>query len=395
MHALHKLAAAPLLALSLVACGHAKPAVATAANLRVETMDNPDDAPEAAKTVHVEYTFPAAVVDREIDKTFTGGFEKPGLKVDEKLVAHAHFDVTNTKISGTVTYVKKSKMYYQVLDADLVAEAHYDASMDVDFDVVGKGDFKKSSARDWQKTAVGGKTIELAHNVLSTNIPVSGPLFINAHFDLSASCELKVEGQIHATTGVGVRGDVTMHASYKKDGVGEDGKAKRFAFESHAPNFEFSPKPYLKVAGKQESLRGRCSLAPTAVILVDHAIGAKLSAEPYVELDAKKEAGRPFKYLAKAGIAVVAATDVEVFGRQMVKPREYTLNDKTFFELTGVAGAPAFAPAIVSASAVARATPQAKGGRLAAKARALEHGVHLETTSAKPSVKSWLHLPKK
>jgi hypothetical protein len=375
------------LALGTVACGAAKPQVASAQNLTVERIDNPEDAPEEAKTVHVEYTFPSSVVDKDIEKTFTGGFEKPGLKVDEKLTAHAHFDVTNTKISGTVTYVKKSKTHYQVLDADLVAEGHYDASMQVDFDVTGKGDFKTATQHDWERTAVGGKTIQLAHNLLSTNIPVTGPLFLNAHFDLSASCELKVEGQMHATTGVGVKGDVLMHAAYKKDGFEVDGKKKKFQFDSHAPNFEFAPKPYLNVAGKQQSLHGRCSLAPTAVILVDHAVGAKLSVEPYVELDARREmSGRPWKYSAKAGIAVVAATDVEIFGRQMVKAREFTLHDKTFFELTGTAGAPTMTPAAAEPAPTAVAARGSRVPQLIGRPK-------LESTSKKP--KGFLHMPKK
>ena len=104
---------------------------------------------------------------------------------------------------------------------------------------------------------------------------------------------MQVEGQMHATTGVGISGDVRLAAKYKKAGFDTpDGKKPKFQFESKAPSFELAPRPYLKVEGKQQRLKGRCSLQPTAVLLLEHSVGAKLSVEPYVELEAAS-ASRP------------------------------------------------------------------------------------------------------
>jgi hypothetical protein len=164
-------------------------------------------------------------------------------------------------------------------------------------------------------------------NVMPTNIPIAGPLFLHAHFDLSAACDMQVEGQVHATTGVGIRGDVRLAARYKKAGFeGADGKTSKFKFEAGTPNFELAPKPYLTVEGKQQRLKGRCSLQPTAVLLLEHSIGAKLSVEPFVELEAKRVSSRDKWQLdAQAGVSVHAATDIEIFGRQVRKPKEFTL----------------------------------------------------------------------
>ena len=194
-----------------------------------------------------------------------------------------------------------------------------------------KGDSRNAKEGDWDKTLIGGKPVPLVKNVMPTNIPIAGPLFLHAHFDLSAACDMQVEGQMHATTGVGISGDVRLAAKYKKAGFDvsrPDGKKPKFQFESKAPNFELSPRPYLKVEGKQQRIKGRCSLQPTAVLLLEHSVGAKLSVEPYVELDAKRASARDKWTLdAQAGVSVNAATDIEIFGRQVRKAKEYALFD--------------------------------------------------------------------
>ena len=298
--------------------------------LSVTKTDGPDDAPEEAKTVKVEYAFDKDIVNRDFDKTFTDGFEKKGVKIDETLSAHAHFDVKDAKISGTVTYVKKG-MHYSVLAAELVATGHYDADVQVDLDVQVKGDTKKAQGGDWDKMLMGGKPVPLLKNVMPTNIPIAGPLFLHAHFDLSAACDMEIEGQMHATTGVGIAGDVRLAAKYKKDGFDAktpDGKKSKFQFEAKAPTFELSPKPYLEVKGGKQRVKGRCSLQPTAVLLLEHSVGAKLNIEPYVSLEAKRATAHDKWALdAQAGVTVSAATDVEIFGRPMRKAREYQLYD--------------------------------------------------------------------
>jgi len=326
------------LALSATACGaHGGPGAAEPqapmGHLTVSKTAGPEDAPEEAKTVTVEYAFDRDMVNKDFDKTFNDGFEKKGLKVDEQLTAHAHFDVKDAKITGTVTYVKKGMGHYSILEADLVATGHYDADVQVDMDVQMKGDTRNAKEGDWDKTLIGGKPVPLVKNVMPTNIPIAGPLFLHAHFDLSAACDMQVEGQMHATTGVGISGDVRLAARYKKEGFDvsrPDGKRPKFQFESKAPNFELSPRPYLKVEGKQQRIKGRCSLQPTAVLLLEHSVGAKLSVEPYVELDAKRASSRDKWTLdAQAGVSVNAATDIEIFGRQMRKAKEYSLFDVT------------------------------------------------------------------
>jgi len=175
--------------------GEAKPPMG---HFEKKTIESPEDAPDEAKTVQVAYVFDRDVVNKDFQKSITDGFEKKGVKVDEKLDARAHFMVSNAKITGTVTYVKKGMGRYSILDADLVAEAHYDADVQVDLDVKVKGDSKKVTEKDLDATALGGKPYPIVTNVMPTNIPIAGPLFLHAHFDLNAACDLNVQGQMHA-----------------------------------------------------------------------------------------------------------------------------------------------------------------------------------------------------
>lgn len=328
-------------AMATTGCAHHGSAKAPMGTLSVQHLENPEDAPEEAKTVQVEYAFRNGLVDKSFDKSMKDGFEKKGVKVDELVTTHAHFDVKDAKITGTVTYVKKGMGRYSILSADLVASGHYDADVRVDVDVKVKGDTKKSRG-EWDKTLLGGKPIPIVSNLMATNIPVVGPLFVHAHFDLSASCELAFDGQAHATTGVGVSGDVLMAAHYKKAGFERpDGKKSRFSFEAKQPAFELSPKPYLEVEAKQQEVHGRCSLQPTAVILVEKAVGAKLSVEPYVDLTAKRPNARAKWQLdAEAGVSVNAATDIRFFGRRIGRPKEHTLYEVALFKHGASVGAP-------------------------------------------------------
>jgi hypothetical protein len=317
------------MAAASTACGHGMqngPPKQPTGTLTVSRLQNPEDAPEEAKTIQVEYAFNKDLVNKDFEKTFKDGFDKSGVKVDETVVARSHFDVKDAKITGTVTYVKKGFGHYSIIEADLVASGHYDADVQIDVDVQAKGDTKKSKDA-FGNTILGGKPIPLVKNVMPTNIPIAGPLFLHAHFDLSAACEMGVEGAMHATTGVGISGDVRLAARYKKAGFEKaDGKKQKFKFEAKTPNFELAPKPYLRVEGKQQALKGKCSLQPTAVLLMEKTIGAKLSVEPYVEVEAKRPSTKAkWQVDAQAGVSVNAATDIEIFGRQIGKPKEFTL----------------------------------------------------------------------
>ncbi len=299
-------------------------------HVEVAHLESPDDAPEQAKTIQVAYVFDRDIVNRELRKSFQDGIHKKGIDVEEKLDARAHFQVSDAKITGTVTYVKKGMGRYSILSADLVADAHYDADVQIDLDVKVKGDTRKAKEQDWKDTALGGKSYPIVKNIMPTNIPIAGPLFLHAHFDLNAACELNVEGQMHATTGVGVKGDVHLAAKYKKGGFenaeAPDAKKKKFQFTAKAPGFELSPKPYLKVEGRQQKIKGWCSLQPTAVLLLENAVGARLVVEPWVELEAQRPSSRaPWQLGAEAGVTVSAAPALQIFGRKIGKPKEYEL----------------------------------------------------------------------
>jgi len=327
--------------------------------LTVTRLESPEDAPEEAKTVVVEYAFGRDMVNKDFDKTFTDGFEKKGVRIDETLTAHAHFDVKDAKIKGTVTYVKNGMGRYAIVEADLVASGHYDADVQVDLDVQVKGDTKHAKEGDWDKMLMGGKPVPLFKNVMPTNIPIAGPLFLHAHFDLSAACDMDLEGQMHATTGVGIAGDVRLMAKYKKAGfepATPDAKRSAFKFESEAPNFELAPKPYLEVKTGKLHVKGRCSLQPTAVLLLEHAVGAKLSVEPFVSLEAKRPSGRDKWTLdAQAGVSLVAGTDIEIFGRQIRKPKEFQLYEAMLTKPGDELGvAPHPRTAVASASSVGK-----------------------------------------
>lgn len=318
------------LALSSVACGAhsvappqaplAAPSTATAATT---------DAAEETKTVSIDYVFDRDTATRDFDKTFDDGFEKKGLKVEQSLTAHAHFDVKDATITGTVTYVKKSSGEYVIVAADLVTSGHYDADVQVDLDVRAKGDARKATGAEWEKALLGGRPVPLARNVMAASIPIVGPLSLHAHFDLSAACEMQVEGPMHATTGVGISGDVRLGAKYRREGTeGAAGTKPTLQFEAKAPTFELTPKPYLRVDGKQQHMKGHCSLKPTAVLAIDPSFGAKLSVEPYVDVDAKRATARDKWVLdAQAGVSMSAASDVALVDRKERKQNEHALLD--------------------------------------------------------------------
>lgn len=329
------------LALSSVACGARAVAQPQAPLAPVATNGAaPSAATPAAdeiKTVTVDYTFDRDGVVRDFDKTFDDGFEKKGLKVEQSLTAHAHFDVKDAKITGTVTYAKKASGQYVILEADLVTSGHYDADVQVDLDVRSRGDARKATGAEWEKALLGGRPVPLVKNMMAANVPIAGPLSLHAHFDLTASCEMQVEGPMHASTGVGVTGDVRLGSKYKRDGEGKPS----LQFDAKAPGLELAPKPYLKVDGKQQHMKGHCSLRPVAVLDLDPSFGAKIAVEPYVDVDAKRASARDKWALdAQAGIAISAASDVALLDRKERKQNEYALLDAKLTKPGDEMGAP-------------------------------------------------------
>ena len=86
------------LALTSVACG-AHSVAPPQAPLAAASMNGPValQVADETKTVTVDYAFDRDSATRDFDKTFDDGFEKKGLKVDQSLTAHAHFDVKDAK----------------------------------------------------------------------------------------------------------------------------------------------------------------------------------------------------------------------------------------------------------------------------------------------------------
>jgi hypothetical protein len=333
------------LALSSVACGAHSVAPPQAPLAAPSMAASPAAAraaetPEETKTVTIDFAFDRDTATRDFDKTFDDGFEKKGLKVEQSLTAHAHFDVKDAKITGTVTYVKKSNGEYVIVAADLVTSGHYDADVQVDLDVRAKGDARKATGAEWEKALLGGRPVPLARNVMAANIPIVGPLSLHAHFDLSAACEMQVEGPMHATTGVGISGDVRLGAKYVREGA-EGASKPSLQFEAKAPTFELTPKPYLKVDGKQQHMKGHCSLKPTAVLDIDPSFGARIAVEPYVDVDAKRATARDKWVLdAQAGVSMTAASDVALLDRKERKQNEYALLDAKLSKPGDEMGAP-------------------------------------------------------
>jgi hypothetical protein len=389
-----------------VGCGHG--ANNKTGGLTVQKLDPPSTVDvEGAKTIKVEYAFKKDILNKDYNKRFDDVVKRKGFEATSTLNTHAHFEINEAKITGTITYVKKT-LRYSILEADLVATAHYAASVQVDLDVDAKGAAAEGTEGDWDKTSLGGKPLVLAQNVLPTNIPIAGPLFLHAHFDLTAACAVEAQGQVHVTTGVGVKGDVVLAARYRKAGFDEkdqapaddddddsqgtpapatdpspgaattatsadggapvddatDGGApppppetktdadagaappaqpddpddakdpkaakKKFKFEAKAPNFELAPKPFFTVTAKQQRVKGRCSLQPTTVLLLEKSIGAKLLVEPTLELEAQRAKERgPFSLGAEAHVQVSAVPDIRFFGRPIGKKRK----GKTLFDI--------------------------------------------------------------
>ena len=298
-------------------------------------------AADETKTVTVDYAFDRDAVTRDFDKTFDDGFEKKGLKVDQTLTAHAHFDVKDAKITGTVTYVKKSTGEYAILEADLVTSGHYDADVQVDLDVRAKGDARKATGAEWEKALLGGRPVPLAKNVMPANIPIAGR---SRSTRTSISAPLRDAGRRsdardHRRRHLGRRSPRREVQAGRRDGP--DGKKPSLQFEAKAPGFELAPKPYLKVDGKQQHMKGHCSLKPTAVLDIDPSFGAKLSVEPYVDLDAKRASARDKWTLdAQAGVSMSAASDVALIDRKERKQNEYALLDAKLTKAGDEMGAP-------------------------------------------------------
>jgi hypothetical protein len=153
---------------------------------------------------------------------------------------------------------------------------------------------------------------------------------------------MQVEGPMHATTGVGISGDVRLGAKYKRESEGgSEGKKPSLQLEAKAPGLELAPKPYLKVDGKQQHMKGHCSLKPTAVLDIDPSFGAKISVEPYVDVDAKRASARDKWALdAQAGVSMSAASDVALLDRKERKQNEYALLDAKLTKPGDEMGAP-------------------------------------------------------
>jgi len=144
----------------------------------------------------------------------------------------------------------------------------------------------------------------------------------------SVACAPRAAGEAHQPLG-----HVEVRRMESPDDAPEQAKTVQvsYVFDRDVVNKDFDKtfkdgfdKKGIRV--EQQSVKGKCSLQPTAVLLLEHSVGAKLMVEPWVELDASRpSSSTPWKLDAQAGVSVHAATDIELFGRQMRKPKEFTL----------------------------------------------------------------------
>ena len=324
----------PFRALSVVSvlafatgCADAEPTEAS--------VEEPLDTVEPT-TLSIDKELDQDVIDKNFSKTIAESFSGAGLTVTSTATAKVHFDFKDPRIVGSVTYGRgKRHGGFTLLRAELAASGHYDASAEIDLDVKGEGDWSKMADNQtaWAAHSLGGRPFAIVKSMMSTTIPIAGPLFVHAHVELSASCALHLHGDVQARAAVGVAGEVDLSAKYDRSGFvdAKTGKSSYFQFAAGAPNFHLSPAPKFEITAAEGSLKGRCALQPTIVILVENAVGGKLVIEPYIDVAAtaapSDTGDTTWAASGQAGIEGHGTTRVEVFGYQLFTPREFALFD--------------------------------------------------------------------
>ena len=317
----------PLVAAVLVAVAVA--ASACAADAEDDHAESGDDAFTSGVPVHVRREL--APLNLDLSKEFRDAFDERGYGLTTTVTPRVRFALTQATIAGQVTPGRSEQRRPTILSADLSASAHYAASFEVALDASGIGSIAALSQHDredWEERLVGGKPMVIAKDILPLDIPVAGPLFVHTHFDLAVACAVTdIDGHLHATTGAGLDGDLSFAIGYRRDHFPENDS--RFRFSAGAPNFRTRHTP-LSFVTSPARVKGRCSLQPSLVVLFERTIGAKLFVEPYVELEATYSSANGLDFGKVYGVEGHVETAVELFGHQLLRPKEFPLFDKRF-----------------------------------------------------------------
>jgi hypothetical protein len=265
----------------------------------------------------------------ELTKTFDDVFRERGYGVTSKLTPTIRFSLTRARLSGQVTPGRTEHRRPTVLSAELATSAHYSASFDIALDVHGIGkvaDLSEDDREDWEEKIIGGRPIVLAQNLLPADIPIAGPLFVHTHVDLAVACAVtEIDGHLGARTGAGFEGDIGFNIGYRRDHFPENDS--RFRFTTVPPSFETHHTPFT-VTTQPARAKGRCGLQPSIVVLLERSIGAKVTVEPYVEVDATLSRANGLEVEQSFGVEGYAETDVQFLGHRLLRPFEFPLFDR-------------------------------------------------------------------
>jgi hypothetical protein len=294
-------------------------------------VDEPEQTEDALnKTIPIDKPLPVGF-DKDFERTFSHTFRQRVGAVEATVRAKIHFDVTGAKLQGSVV-VGERHHRPTILTANLNAHAQYSASVEVDLEVRGRTEVLRHDPEDLEESPLGGASMDVLKNFLPLNIPLSGPLFLHTHFDVGLACAIEeIEGHARISAGSGVEGGVDLKLRYDREHFRSEGPEAptRFHFDTSAPGFTIKRTP-TRFSGVAGHMKASCALQPTLVVLMEHAVGAKLIVAPYVELGAKRDPQTGWSFSTGAGVEGYAQTDVELFGHALLKPKEFPLFDRKF-----------------------------------------------------------------
>jgi hypothetical protein len=151
---------------------------------------------------------------------------------------------------------------------------------------------------------------------------------VHTHVDLAVACAVTdIDGHLGPTTGTGFEGDVGFKIGYRRDHFPENDS--RFRFSIVPPNFQTHHTP-LTFTSRPARVKGRCGLQPSIVVLLERSIGAKVTVEPYVDLEARLSRTSGVEFDQVFGVQGYGETQVELFGHQLLRPYEFPLFDRRF-----------------------------------------------------------------
>jgi hypothetical protein len=283
-----------------------------------------EDAFTSGVPVRVEHDF--APIELVLTKDFDDVFRERGYGVTSKLTPTVRFSLTGAKLVGQVTPGRTEHRRPTVLSADVATSAHYSASFDVALEVDGIGNvanLSEDDREDWEEKIIGGKPLVLAKDLLPADIPIAGPLFVHTHIDLAVACAVtEIDGHLGARTGAGFEGDIGFNIGYRRDHFPDNDS--RFRFSTVPPNFQTQHTPFT-LTTQPARVKGRCGLQPSITVLFERSIGAKVTVEPYVEIEATLSGANGLQIGQRYGVEGYAETDVQLLGHRLLRPFEFPL----------------------------------------------------------------------